>query len=412
MSETEKFGDILRRLRIEKAKNDPAFSPSAFAKMVNITPVALHKMEEDGVIPDGGTIRKMADALAVSPAELSLPAGKASFAAALPVWPRGRREKMNDFVLFTACFTAEAQENIQLRITGSTCFRIKFNGEFAAHGPMRGPKGYFRISELPLTVIPGENRVEIEVSGANINSFDFMDQPSFLQAEIRSGDRILAATGRDFAAFDLAGERIRKVTRYSYQRMFFEAYRMTPERKNLDQLELEICPSVNFLPARLPEPAYKIDKSYRPVKTLRRTYADKPQTATDRAVNLAGEPTANRAVTLAGQPGYKGFTPQEVELNAHAEIARYRRDDNGTIVSTLYRGKINNTGFIKLRLVCHRPGRLVVLYDELASPDGGVDPFRLDLAGGVFFELQEPGVYDLETMEPVTFKFAEIFMHN
>ncbi|MBE6358228.1 MAG: hypothetical protein E7057_03155 [Lentisphaerae bacterium] len=400
VSESKKFGDLLRRFRSEKAKTDSSFSPSNFAALVNISQVAQRRAEEDGLIPNTDTIRKMADILDIQPENLLIPAGQESFAEALPVWPRGRREKMNDFVLFSTCFPAEYKDKIFLKITGSTYFRVKLNGQFISHGPMRGPKGYFRISELPLAVHSGENRLEIEVSGANINSFDFMDQPSFLQAEVRCGNRILAATGRNFLAFDLSNERIQKVSRYSYQRLFFEAYRMRVERKNLNPLELEICPPVNFLPSRMHEPKYKIDKSFQPVKTLRRSYVNEPLAKMD------------RSVTLAGKEGYKGFPEQELEVNAYSEIPRYRLDDNGTIISTLYRGKTDNTGFIKIRVVCHQPGRLVVLYDELESPDGGVNPLRLYMTGGVFFDLLEPGEYDLETIEPGTLKFAEVFMHS
>ena len=400
ISEMETFGTRLRCLRIEKEKQDPSFSLSGFAAMLNISRSSLRKIEEDGLIPCADIIRKTAAALDISLEEFSALAEKDSFAVAVPVWPRGRREKMNDFVLFSACFPAKNQEKIQLRITGSTYYRVKLNGKFVSHGPMRGPKGYFRISELSLSVQDGENKLEIEVSGANVNSFDFMDQPSFLQAEVRSGDHVLLATGRDFRAFDLSNERIQKVTRYSYQRLFFEAYRVTPERKNLNQLELEICPQVNYLPARMPEPEYKIDNSFRPVKTLRRTYADEPKVARD------------RSVTMAGQKEYKGFPQEELEVNAYVEIPRYRRDDNGMIISTLYRGKIDNTGFVKIHLVCHRPGRLVVLYDELESPEGGVNAMRLYMTGGIFFDLQEPGEYELEAMEPGTLKFAEVFMHG
>ncbi len=323
-----------------------------------------------------------------------------TFSCAKPVWPRGRREKMNDFVLFRTYFAATIETKVYLRITASTYFRARLNGEFLAHGPMRGPKGFFRIQLLPLAVKNGGNTLEIEVSGANVNSFDYMDQPSFLQAEVVAGNKIIAATGKDFAAFDLSAERIQKVSRLCYQRLFFEAYRVTPIRHELPALELETCPDVSYLPSRLPEPKYRIDRSFRAIKTIRRTYADLP------------ENSDNRAVMMVGKKGFKGFPPEDLDINAFVEIARYRRDDRGEIVSTLYRGRINNAGFIKVHVNCHRPGRLVVLYDELESPDGGVNALRLDMTGALFFDLLEPGEYDLESLEPTALKFAEVFMHG
>ncbi len=339
-----------------------------------------------------------------------------AFFRAVPVWPRGRRKKMNDFVLFVARFVVAEKSAVCLKITASTYFRAKLNGEFLAHGPARGPQGYFRIERLPLAVKDGENVVEIEVSGANINSFDYLDQPSFLQAEVVSSENILAATGKDFKAFDLSHERVAKTSRLSYQRLFFEAYRVTPERKDLPELELEVCPAVRYLPVRVPQPDYAIDHSYKIVRTLRRTYREKatilPDAAPGAAFGDGSDAVQNRAVTLVGQKGFKGYRQEELDVNAFLELSRYVRDEKGEIVSTLYAGKCNNAGFVKVKFRCITPGRLVVMFSELESENGGVDPLRLETCCAVFWDLLAPGVYDLEAIEPNAFQYAEVLMHQ
>ncbi len=336
------------------------------------------------------------------------------FQSALPVWGTGRRFRMNDFILFTADFSAQKGQNVSLVLTASTYFRVKLNGCFVAHGPARGPKGFFRVETLPLACRSVQNHLEIEVSGANINSFDYLDQPSFLQAEVKIGDTVVAATGKDFRAFDLTHERIVKVSRLSYQRLFFEAYRVTPERGVLPELELEVTPDVSYLPARVPQPEYAIDRSYRKIKTLRRSYRKDagllPDAAPGTAFGVSGtQGVQNRALTLVGKNGFKGYHQEELDVNAFLELGRYVRDDKGEIVSTLFAGKINNTGFVQVRVNCTKPGRLVVMFAELEEPSGGVDPLRLETTCAVFWDLLTPGYYDLEAIEPNAFKYAEVF---
>ena len=70
-----------------------------------------------------------------------------SFQAAKPVWPEGRATRMNDFVVFRASFEAKGGEKPVLRVTGSSVYRIRLNGEFAGYGPARAAKGFFRVDE-------------------------------------------------------------------------------------------------------------------------------------------------------------------------------------------------------------------------------------------------------------------------
>ena len=118
------------------------------------------------------------------------------FAAAKPVWPKGMALERNLFVGFNTCFDAKEGERPLLRITGASDYRIWLNGEHVGWGPARAAKGYFRVDEIPLQVKAGQkNILAVEVAGYNVNSFCTMCQPSFLQAEVVLGDKVLAATG-------------------------------------------------------------------------------------------------------------------------------------------------------------------------------------------------------------------------
>ena len=155
------------------------------------------------------------------------------FLAAQPIWPTGRAEEKNLFVGFRAVFPGAADKEITLRVAASTVYRCFVNGKFGGYGPARAAHGYYRVDEWNLTDLlrPGQNVVAFEVAGYNVNSYYLLDQPSFLQAEITAGDKVLAATGSARNPFEAAilCERVQKVQRFSFQRPFSEAYRLAPQ---------------------------------------------------------------------------------------------------------------------------------------------------------------------------------------
>ncbi len=267
-----------------------------------------------------------------------------SFQKAKAVWALGRSQVMNDFLLFQCVFEAEKNEKMLLRLTGSTLYRVKLNGEFLGYGPARGPKGVFRIDEMAFCAGEGQNVLEIEISGANVNSYYYMDHPSFLQAELFRNGNIVAWTGKHFKAYDLTCERIQKVPRFSFQRMFSEAYRVSPHRHNLKELDLEVFPSFRYLARTVPFPDYKIDTSYKAIRTFRRS----------RQKDLAEV----NAHIQDPRPDFKCYPYNDPDYcNTYTDLKQLVCDEQGSIVSTLYAGKINNTGFIRLKVNCKVPGK-------------------------------------------------------
>lgn len=163
-----------------------------------------------------------------------VPASAVEFRSAKPVWPKGRETEMNLTVGFRAVIEAPADTSpkVALRVAAATIYRAWLNAEFLGCGPARGPHGYFRVDDWDLTgkLKPGKNLVAIEVAGYNCNSYYLLDQPSFCQAEITAGDRVLASTAGDGAPFaaEVIDYRVQKVQRYSFQRPFIEVYALKP----------------------------------------------------------------------------------------------------------------------------------------------------------------------------------------
>ncbi|WP_336101699.1 hypothetical protein [Paenibacillus phytohabitans] len=167
------------------------------------------------------------------------------FEKALPIWPTGREKEMNLTVGFRTILSGQHDTEAVLRIAASTIYRVSVNGHFIGHGPARGPHGFYRVDEWALNRFLTEERniIAIEVNGANVNSYYTLDQPSFVQAEVRSGDNILASSHDsegDFEAIVLR-QRVQKVQRYSYQRTFVEYYRMNSKRMTGSSTPMKAC---------------------------------------------------------------------------------------------------------------------------------------------------------------------------
>ena len=343
------------------------------------------------------------------------------FEKAAPIWPRGCALERNAFFGFRAAFdladAADASAPSCLRITGCSDYRISVNGLHAGWGPARASKGYFRVDEVPLTLRKGRNVVAVEVAGYNCNSFCHMDQPSFLQAEVVAGGRVLAATGLDGSFEAQRLPRVQKVVRYSFQRPFSEVYRLRPGFDDwklgdgaFAALPLEARPAVELLPRRAPYADFRVNGPFRKVSSAKVAFDAKRRTAPARFVDRPGAEGVG-----------KGFAKDELEVNWWDLAQRYvatnrvaaRRTDGSSFHrlgcgdSIIFDAGLNDTGFIGLHVKCAKPGTVAVKFDEVLV-DGEVSPTRYGCANVVVWEFLEPGEYEVESFEPYTLKYVDV----
>lgn len=142
------------------------------------------------------------------------------FLQAKPIWAKGQSEQKNTFVVFTSHITA--QKDLLLHIAGTAFYRVFVNGSFLAAGPARCAAGYVREDIITLPA-EGELDVVVEAAGYYCKSLATVQQPSFLMAEVRCGQTVIATLNRDFAAYMLPCK-VQKVERYSAQRHFTEVW--------------------------------------------------------------------------------------------------------------------------------------------------------------------------------------------
>jgi alpha-L-rhamnosidase len=353
----------------------------------------------------------------------NLMASAPSFVSAKPVWPKGRETEKNLFVGFRASFKTPAQEKVLLRATGATLYRVFLNGHFLGQGPARGPHGFFRVDEWDLSgkVQPGENVVAFEVAGYNANSYYLLDQPSFLQAEVVAGGKVLASTSGSGASFTAAilKERVQKVQRYSFQRPFSEVYRLAPgyDRWRADtvsapgEAKVSVQPTRALLPRRVDYPDYSVRQPSRLVS--------QGQVRTGLKVD---HPWKDRSLTAIG-PKLGGYPEKELETIPSLELQTIANTTNRPLDRAWTPGEslvlasngweivdfgCNLTGFIGAKVSCRNKTRLFLTFDEILS-DGDVNFKRLGCVNAIAYELQ-PGSYDLESFEPYTLRYLKLIV--
>ncbi len=346
------------------------------------------------------------------------------FLSAKPVWPEGRETEKNLFVGFRAVVTLPEQDDphgLVLRTTGSTLYRVTVNGAFCGHGPARGPHGYYRIDEWRPGELfrPGPNVLALEVAGYNANSYYLLDQPSFLRAELVLGNRILASTGGEGAAFEatILDQRVQKVQRYSFQRPFIELYHLTPE---WDQWRSD--PGSPFTPVTctvtqdkqpLPRRVPYTNCSIEPAVTL-------VSSGTMRRKGKAGKIWRDRSLTRIG-PKLGGYPEKELEEVISTELQHIENQTNESLESTLLPEQslelspmgfhildlgMNRSGFPRLTIECATPVKVQVLFDEFLQ-NGDVNWRRLGCVNALTYELT-PGKYELESFEPYTARYLKV----
>jgi alpha-L-rhamnosidase len=345
------------------------------------------------------------------------------FYSGKPVWATGKEKEKNLSVGFWAVFRAPAGRKVTLRVAASTVYRFFLNGNFGGYGPARGPHGHFRVDEWDLSegIRPGENLVALEVAGYNVNSYYLLDQPSFLQAEVVSGEAVLAATGGSETRFEagILPERVQKVQRYSFQRPFSEVYRLqagydlwrkkvSETFRNTDQ---SIFPAVKVLPRRVAYPGFFLRQPVWHVSEGRIETGINPK-----------EVWKDRFLTGIG-PKLKGFKEEELEVIPSIELqmvktvptAEINRPYRWTEKVRLGRNSFsildfgtNLTGFLGAKVTCHRGTRLFFTFDEILS-GGDVDFKRLSCVNIVLYEMPE-GTFEVEAFEPYTLRFLKLIV--
>jgi len=339
-----------------------------------------------------------------------------AFTAAKPIWPQGKELDLNLTTGIRAVFDKPETGDVTLRVTASSVYRAWVNGAFAGYGPARGPKGWHRVDEWNITPLlrPGKNVVAVEAAGYNTNSYYLFDQPSFIQAEVIAGAAVLAATGAEppFQA-RLLTERIQKVERYSFQRPYAEAYRLTPGydawRRDpaapFASEPMAVCEPKQLLPRGVTMP----DFGLRPALNIIATGSTKEEDHKPQSMTKVGK-------------DMKGFAEDQIEAWPSVEMRNRPTSDITKKIAPLEPAAalqlpaggfavldlgVNYSGFIGATITCEKPTRLLIAFDEILTDAADVDARRLGCVNVISCDLA-PGTYDFESFEPYTCRYLKL----
>ena len=190
------------------------------------------------------------------------------FQQAKPIWISNKECEMNVHAVFRVeiapefCAKMDEHRNMELHITGSAFYRVFVNGVFVGFGPARTAKGYARedILKLDEYLSIEKNEITIEAMGYYCSGLSTVLTPSYVMAEVRCGERVIAYTGRDFEGF-LPTCKVQKVERYSLQCHFCEVWDYRNAKPMLNETYKAevavISQNPTILERRAPYPLYE-----------------------------------------------------------------------------------------------------------------------------------------------------------
>lgn len=332
------------------------------------------------------------------------------FRKAIPVWECGTQKTMNRSLVLVA---ETDKADYTLALAASCAYIVIVNDTLVAHGPARAAHGFYRVDELEIGqyLTEEKNKIEVRVFGYNINTFEYLDQPSFIAAElildgcVKAYTAAPASVGFSIYGFD---ERIMKVQRYSYQRAFVENYRLgenTFKYDSREPLALEATDEKHFICRDI---CYGDYARIYPKCVIGRgtvSYSDKDRYH------------SNIAITDICDT-YRGYREDELEYASHVEIGKMDYSDRveadipfdvidlepDTYVD-LDMDK-NYTGLFELELEAHGDGEFFITFDEILT-NGKLNCFRIEPCSILSFVCKK-GTYKIVSAEPYVMKYARV----
>lgn len=346
------------------------------------------------------------------------------FQKAVPIWAAGREKEKNCELAFRVDMTNVPHAAVTLSLAASTIYQVWVNGRFVAAGPARAAHGFYRVDEVNLTeyLTIKENIIVIRVVGYNVNSYDTLDQLSFLTAEILQNGVPVAYTGDEkFQIYDLH-ERVQRVQRYSFQRAFAECYSLVSEKRkfytelktnwegmDIHKQKLQVQEEKNYIYREFGTPLFENLSVQSLVEVGKADFEYQcPEVLRDRSyLNISDK--------------LKGFKPEELEehLSDEGQNIDWIPEKNLQTNSgesclplelkdgyAIYSFPLDATGFLNLQVKCDKSAVVYILFDEILR-EGKLDFYRSRTCNCFKYKLND-GIHEIVTMAPYTMKYVKV----
>ena len=331
------------------------------------------------------------------------------FKQAIPVFAEGKDRDMNYSLVLRA--ETEDLRGCTLYVTAFSFYRLTVNGSFVAFGPARTAKGYARVDEIDLGSYhrEGGNEIVLEVAGYYCRSLSTVKQPSFAVAELRRGEEVLLATGRDFEGYRSA-YRLQKAERFSGQRHFGEIYDYGTENPFGEELRVALTPAKNqpaYLPRRVPMPEYEVVTTERYASAGTFAYDEARPCQNNRysgglMVDGWGQYSPDEAVALP----YRWIQKQKQTRTRGAGDLPLRLSAGEYVILDL---NAVYAGFLRLDATAHEECDMVLGYSELCSPDEFAFT-NINMQAVIEYFLPAGKRIDFQSFEPYTCRFAVLMV--
>lgn len=324
------------------------------------------------------------------------------FMKALPIWLTGKEKEMNIQAKFVANFIGK--ENIKLKITGATYYKVFLNGKLIHYGPSPTARSFARVDIVNLDAVEkGNNVIMIEAVGYNCFSYAAVKQTSFIQAEVFCDDQCMAATGFDFEGYYVPS-RIQNTMRYSFQRHFTEVWNLF--KKDVKEPTQVLTLDLNYLERRAPLPDMEIEK-------IIYVYTKDKFSCVDSDWPL---PSFQGAIDGISDE-IDGFELSEIEERPIKEFSNFNykisknttqlpcRVSNGEYA--VFECKNNTCGLMNLKYTASDNCKAIIVFDEKLK-DGKFDYQRWETLNviGIYSEAQN----EFTNFEVYGFKYFAVFV--
>lgn len=337
------------------------------------------------------------------------------FNFAKPIWAKGKENELNSSLFFKTIIKNSGI--YKLIITANNFYRVYINGKMKYYGPSRDAHFRYRVDEYKLKFSKQNNIIVVEVSGYNCFSFYSTNTTPFLLCEILDcKQEALSYTGdSNFLIFN-NDTRIRKVTRFSYQRAFSESYIIDSNFNDFlltdfnpyTQLEQVVLSDV-VLDKRIVHyqkfksieyKCIEYGKSF--INKNKKIYEDRYQTASF----------------------LKIFPQNEWEIDSNKiasqldfELLKSKRKVLSDMRFKTYCNDVSLTGFININIDVIKDSLVYILFEEADIRNDnnkdmiGLTFYRNTTHNCITYSLKK-GHYNLVSFEPYTLKYARVIVIN
>ena len=324
------------------------------------------------------------------------------------VWIGGKAYEIGTSAAFALELTA--QSGTVLRLAAKNAYQVFINGKFLAFGPVRAAHGHTVVDEFPLGAYTGSAvRLVVEVHAYNVSSFESADDRPFFAAEV-SGGGVCYGTD-DFKAF-LCTDKLRKVVRYSYQRVLSEYYALDYDRRRAFRRGDDAVFPLAATEAADGGVFEEREAAYPRYEEVSGVIYERGTVELDRRA----ERLESRFFGGVDNRHGTGFAADEFERDTVGFLSalRFHHGTQGTdgVYTGYDLGKVY-AGFFKLVFDAADDTEIAIAFDEVLveryGEAGVIDPWRLGCVNLIRFEVKK-GHYELITAEPYTARYAALIV--